>query len=94
MYKVRYIFIFIILVFYRERIIEYTLPSTDGPLIKSTVKEFVASVAARTSAPGGGSVSALVAAMVLIFLNIIFIFTYKLVGMINIDEYLFCREVP
>ena len=69
MYKVRYIFVFIILLFYRERIIEYTLPSTDGPLIKSTVKEFVASVAARTSAPGGGSVSALVAAMVLIFLN-------------------------
>ena len=77
MYKVRYIFVFIILLFYRERIIEYTLPSTDGPLIKSTVKEFVASVAARTSAPGGGSVSALVAAMVLIFLNTIFIFTYK-----------------
>ena len=69
MYEVRYIFIFIILLFYRERIIEYTLPSTDGPLIKSTVKEFVASVAARTSAPGGGSVSALVAAMVLIFLK-------------------------
>ena len=85
MYKVRYIFIFIILLFYRERIIEYTLPSTDGPLIKSTVKEFVASVAARTSAPGGGSVSALVAAMVLIFLNIIFIFTYKLVG--RYDKY-------
>ena len=54
--------------FFRERIIEYTLPSTDGPLITSTVKEFVMSVAARTSAPGGGSVSALVAALVS-FLN-------------------------
>ena len=55
---------FFFLSFFRERIIEYTLPNSDGPLIKSTVKEFVSSVAARTSAPGGGSVSALVAALV------------------------------
>ena len=50
--------------FFRERIIEYCLPSSDGPLISCSVKEFVQEVAARSSAPGGGSVSALIAAMV------------------------------
>lgn len=47
----------------KERIIEYCLPSSDGPLISCSVKEFVQEVAARSSAPGGGSVSALIAAM-------------------------------
>ena len=51
-------------IFFRERIIEYCLPSSDGPLISCSVKEFVQEVAARSSAPGGGSVSALIAAMV------------------------------
>jgi glutamate formiminotransferase/formiminotetrahydrofolate cyclodeaminase len=36
---------------------------TDGPLIRQTVREFVESVGARTAAPGGGSVSALMGAM-------------------------------
>ena len=40
------------------------MPSSDGPLISCSVKEFVQEVAARSSAPGGGSVSALIAAMV------------------------------
>merc|ERR1711935_1018542 len=47
----------------RERIIEYCLPSSDGPLISCSVKEFVQEVAARSSAPGGGSVSALIASL-------------------------------
>ena len=47
-----------------ERIIEYCLPSEDGPLISRTVKDLVQEVAARSSAPGGGSVSALVASLV------------------------------
>jgi len=46
-----------------ERIIEYCLPSEDGPLISRTVKDLVQEVAARSSAPGGGSVSALVASL-------------------------------
>ena len=48
----------------KERIIEYCLPSLDGPLISMKVKDLVQEVAARSSAPGGGSVSALVASLV------------------------------
>lgn len=48
----------------KERIIEYCLPDSDsGLLINKTVKDFVRSVGARTPAPGGGSVSALVGAL-------------------------------
>merc|ERR1712004_725876 len=47
----------------QERIIEYCLPSTDGPLVSSTLKQFINDVSARSSAPGGGSVSAVVASM-------------------------------
>jgi len=48
----------------KERIIEYCLPDADsGLLINKTVKDFVRSVGARTPAPGGGSVSALVGAL-------------------------------
>jgi glutamate formiminotransferase / formiminotetrahydrofolate cyclodeaminase len=47
-----------------EKIIEYMVGrETDGPLIRKTVRGFVEAVGARTAAPGGGSVSALVAAM-------------------------------
>jgi len=47
----------------KERIIEYCIPSDDGPLASLTVKQFVESVGARTPAPGGGSVSALVGSL-------------------------------
>ncbi len=47
-----------------KRIIEYMLEDEDGDaLARLSVREFVESVGARTSAPGGGSVSALVAAL-------------------------------
>jgi glutamate formiminotransferase / formiminotetrahydrofolate cyclodeaminase len=47
-----------------EKIIEYMVAGdSDGPLIRKTVREFVASVGARTATPGGGSVAALMAAM-------------------------------
>jgi glutamate formiminotransferase / formiminotetrahydrofolate cyclodeaminase len=47
-----------------EKIIEYMVAGdTDGPLIRKTVRGFVEAVGARTAAPGGGSVSALMAAM-------------------------------
>ena len=47
-----------------EKIIEYMVAGEeDGPLIRSTVREFVEAVGARTSAPGGGSVAALMGAM-------------------------------
>jgi glutamate formiminotransferase / formiminotetrahydrofolate cyclodeaminase len=47
-----------------EKIIEYMVDGdSDGPLIRQTVRGFVESVAARTAAPGGGSVSALMAAL-------------------------------
>lgn len=48
----------------RERIIEYCLPSKDGPLASKSVKDFVLGVAERSAAPGGGSVSALLGALV------------------------------
>jgi len=48
----------------KERVIEYSLPPPSEPLlIDLTVSQFVASVGARTAAPGGGSVSALLAAL-------------------------------
>ena len=51
----------------RERIIEYRLNvSAVGPLARLTVEKFVLSVGERTSAPGGGSVAALLASLVII----------------------------
>jgi len=48
----------------KERIIEYRLNvSALGPLAKLSVDQFVHSVAARSSAPGGGSVAALLASL-------------------------------
>jgi len=48
----------------KERIIEYCLPtSSSNLLVQKTVENFVFSVGDRTSAPGGGSVSALLAAL-------------------------------
>lgn len=47
-----------------KRIIEYmTSEKENEPLASMTVRDFVELVGARTSAPGGGSVSALIAAM-------------------------------
>jgi glutamate formiminotransferase / formiminotetrahydrofolate cyclodeaminase len=47
-----------------EKIIEYMVDGEgDGPLIRKTVRGFVEAVAARTAAPGGGSVAALMAAL-------------------------------
>lgn len=47
-----------------EKIIEYMIAeNNDGPLIRKTVREFVAAVGSRSSAPGGGSVAALMGAM-------------------------------
>jgi len=48
----------------KERIIEYCLPqSTTDLLVHKTVSDFVTSVGDRSPAPGGGSVSALLAAL-------------------------------
>jgi glutamate formiminotransferase/formiminotetrahydrofolate cyclodeaminase len=46
-----------------QMIIDYKCKVKDPPLMSMTVKEFVGILGARTSAPGGGSASALVAAM-------------------------------
>jgi len=47
-----------------EKIIEYmTEGDEDGPLIQHTVRGFVEAVGARSSAPGGGSVAALVGSL-------------------------------
>jgi len=47
-----------------KRVIEYMVGGgADTPLASSTVREFVRSVGARTPAPGGGSASALMAAL-------------------------------
>ncbi|XP_042904602.1 formimidoyltransferase-cyclodeaminase [Parasteatoda tepidariorum] len=48
----------------KERIIEYMLPENDSnSLVNKTVEDFIKTVAARTPAPGGGSVAGAVAAM-------------------------------
>ena len=48
----------------QKRIIEYLIEEEKSePLADMSVRDFIASVAARTSAPGGGSVSALLAAL-------------------------------
>ena len=48
----------------KERIIEYCLENDDDKLlVNKSVADFVKSVGARTAAPGGGSVSALVGAL-------------------------------
>ncbi len=47
-----------------ERIIEFMIDGDEtGPLARLSVRDFVAAVGARTSAPGGGSVSALLASL-------------------------------
>jgi glutamate formiminotransferase/formiminotetrahydrofolate cyclodeaminase len=47
-----------------KRVIEYMVAgAADAPLASSPVREFVRAVGARTPAPGGGSVSALVASL-------------------------------
>jgi len=46
-----------------QMIIDYKCKVSDPPLMSMTVKEFVSILGARTSAPGGGSASALAAAM-------------------------------
>ncbi|XP_062384368.1 formimidoyltransferase-cyclodeaminase [Sardina pilchardus] len=49
----------------KERIIEYMVKDSeeDGRLVSQSLQQFVHSVGARTAAPGGGSVSAAIAAM-------------------------------
>ncbi|CAJ1086860.1 formimidoyltransferase-cyclodeaminase-like [Xyrichtys novacula] len=48
----------------KERIIEYMVKSQeDGQLVSLSLQKFVHSVGARTAAPGGGSVSAAIAAL-------------------------------
>lgn len=46
-----------------ERIIEYMIAEDQRKLVDLPVHKFVSAVAARTSAPGGGSVAALIGAM-------------------------------
>ncbi|KAL7646113.1 UNVERIFIED_CONTAM: hypothetical protein RMT77_003014 [Armadillidium vulgare] len=47
----------------KERIIEYCFEDDIGPLAGTSVAEFIRKVGGRTAAPGGGSVSALVASL-------------------------------
>ncbi|XP_072179577.1 formimidoyltransferase-cyclodeaminase-like [Diadema setosum] len=48
----------------REKIIEYMIDAdADGPLASMSLKSFIINVGARSSAPGGGSVSAAIGAM-------------------------------
>jgi glutamate formiminotransferase/formiminotetrahydrofolate cyclodeaminase len=47
-----------------ERIIEYMIDDeTDGPLARLSVRRFIEAVGARSSAPGGGSAAAVIAAL-------------------------------
>ena len=48
-----------------DKIIEYKMSlKKDGRLVSSSVRQFVEQISARSSTPGGGSVSACIAAMV------------------------------
>jgi len=48
----------------RKRVIEYLIDAdADGPLASSTVRQLVEEVGSRSSAPGGGSCSALIASL-------------------------------
>ncbi|EDO45893.1 predicted protein [Nematostella vectensis] len=48
----------------KTRIIEYMISSADkSPLVSMTVREFIKAIGARTSAPGGGSAAAAIAAI-------------------------------
>ncbi|RXM36628.1 Formimidoyltransferase-cyclodeaminase [Acipenser ruthenus] len=47
----------------KERIIEYMVESEDESLVSMPLRSFIRSVGARSAAPGGGSVSAAIAAM-------------------------------
>ncbi|KAK3702871.1 hypothetical protein QZH41_014145, partial [Actinostola sp. cb2023] len=47
----------------KTRIIEYMIGKHDGPLASMSLKKFILSIGARTSAPGGGSAAAAVAAI-------------------------------
>jgi glutamate formiminotransferase/formiminotetrahydrofolate cyclodeaminase len=46
-----------------KRIIEYMIPGEEEPLASTSVRTFVEQLGARTSTPGGGSASALIAAV-------------------------------
>ncbi|XP_003387546.1 PREDICTED: formimidoyltransferase-cyclodeaminase-like [Amphimedon queenslandica] len=48
----------------KEKIIEYCIGSTaDGPLVSSSVRDFIESIGSRASTPGGGSASACIASI-------------------------------
>ncbi|KAK1165450.1 formimidoyltransferase-cyclodeaminase isoform X1 [Acipenser oxyrinchus oxyrinchus] len=47
----------------KERIIEYMVENEDESLVSMPLRSFIRSVGARSAAPGGGSVSAAIAAM-------------------------------
>jgi len=56
---------------FRERIIEWKVEASDPPkpLLDLSVTKFVHEVRARTAAPGGGSVAAIIGALVKMLQN-------------------------
>jgi Formiminotransferase-cyclodeaminase len=56
---------------YSERVIEYRLPAPAAPLTSLTLSGFVEAVGARSPAPGGGSVAALLGSLVIHYFNAI-----------------------
>ena len=68
-----------------EKIIEYKMSlRKDGRFVGSSVRQFVEQVSARSSTPGGGSVSACVAAMVTLCVHMcvcicVYVFAYVFV---------------
>lgn len=62
-----------------EKIIEYRmLLRKDGKFVGSSIRQFVEHVSARSSTPGGGSVSACIAAMVSVYMCVLCVFYNKI----------------
>ena len=79
------------MIIYRQRIIEYRLDSSRiGPLAALSVEKFILRVAARSSAPGGGSVAALLASLVNILL---FIHTFFGISFNSFLEFYHCLVI-
>jgi glutamate formiminotransferase / formiminotetrahydrofolate cyclodeaminase len=71
----------------KKRIIEYLIKEeANEPLASLTVRKFVEAVAARTSAPGGGSVSALLASLGSALGTMVAQLTYGVRKFENVDE--------
>ncbi len=71
----------------KKKIIEYMIEDDDKlPLVNSTLKDFIAQIAARTSSPGGGSAAAAIAAIGSALATMVGQLTYGIRKFENVDK--------